>query len=585
MATRTIGTELVLQGEKAFNDGMKAVNANLKNIKSDMALVTAEFDGNADSMEALTAKQKVLRESVDQHRAKVNALQQMYDKQKEAYGENSAQADKYKQQLNAATVALLKEQKALDKTTEAIEDQKKETKKLEDVTEDSTKETEKASKSQNKLAAAAEKAAKRQELLSKAAAGMGKTISAAAKLTIAAVAALSTAGIASFVSIANIAKESADAAKAAYEAGEDLTRSQQQWLAFSQRLDSLNWSFNNAKDVISRSLIPALEELATEGSGFLDWFSQDFEEAAGNAELQAEVIGKYVALGVNKILDKIPEYKEAGRTILGAAIDGFQEYFDSDSATEDSIAFIESLVLWLLQNTPPLAEAGLELATQVLDGFNGKELGGAAGTFVADLSNAIVNAAPELLSSGAELVVSIGEGFLLNIDELLLAAWKAIGTINDGLSRKEDLLREAGSRLLNALFDGLASSDNAVLQFCGNLLKSIKDGITEGWSGLVTWWTGLWDSLFGGLHAYFYGHGDGTVEPDGSHRNGLQYVPYDGYLAELHRGERVLTAQEADAYRSGKGNGVTVNIYPQSISPAEMDAIVEYANGKLGDDL
>ncbi|MCL1903983.1 MAG: phage tail tape measure protein [Oscillospiraceae bacterium] len=32
---------------------------------------------------------------------------------------------------------------------------------------------------------------------------------------------------------------------------------------------------------------------------------------------------------------------------------------------------------------------------------------------------------------------------------------------------------------------------------------------------------------------------------DGSHADGLDYVPYDGYIAELHRGERVLTAAES----------------------------------------
>jgi TP901 family phage tail tape measure protein len=31
---------------------------------------------------------------------------------------------------------------------------------------------------------------------------------------------------------------------------------------------------------------------------------------------------------------------------------------------------------------------------------------------------------------------------------------------------------------------------------------------------------------------------------DGSHANGLSYVPFDGYVAELHKGERVLTASE-----------------------------------------
>lgn len=38
-----------------------------------------------------------------------------------------------------------------------------------------------------------------------------------------------------------------------------------------------------------------------------------------------------------------------------------------------------------------------------------------------------------------------------------------------------------------------------------------------------------------------------------SHAGGLSRVPYDGYSASLHRGERVLTARENKAYSSGKG--------------------------------
>lgn len=37
----------------------------------------------------------------------------------------------------------------------------------------------------------------------------------------------------------------------------------------------------------------------------------------------------------------------------------------------------------------------------------------------------------------------------------------------------------------------------------------------------------------------------------GSHAAGLDYVPFDGYVAELHQGEMVLTRDEADAVRSG----------------------------------
>ena len=39
-----------------------------------------------------------------------------------------------------------------------------------------------------------------------------------------------------------------------------------------------------------------------------------------------------------------------------------------------------------------------------------------------------------------------------------------------------------------------------------------------------------------------------TAQINGSHAGGLAYVPYDGYVAELHKGERVLTAGEAQQY-------------------------------------
>lgn len=37
------------------------------------------------------------------------------------------------------------------------------------------------------------------------------------------------------------------------------------------------------------------------------------------------------------------------------------------------------------------------------------------------------------------------------------------------------------------------------------------------------------------------------------HASGLTYVPYDNYTANLHRGETVLTRQQAEEYRSGSG--------------------------------
>ena len=56
-------------------------------------------------------------------------------------------------------------------------------------------------------------------------------------------------------------------------------------------------------------------------------------------------------------------------------------------------------------------------------------------------------------------------------------------------------------------------------------------------------------------------------EPDGSYSQGLEYVPRDGFIAELHRGEMVLTALEAKAYRA------------EQYANYAMPAILEKGNG------
>ena len=60
---------------------------------------------------------------------------------------------------------------------------------------------------------------------------------------------------------------------------------------------------------------------------------------------------------------------------------------------------------------------------------------------------------------------------------------------------------------------------------------------------------------------------------DGSHAAGLYRVPYDGYVAELHRGERVLTSGEADAYNAlerygGTGRTITAQDFRASLAQA-----------------
>ena len=107
-----------------------------------------------------------------------------------------------------------------------------------------------------------------------------------------------------------------------------------------------------------------------------------------------------------------------------------------------------------------------------------------------------------------------------------------------------------------------------------DIIESIKSGISSAWNGLVSWFNNLWDSLFGNRTVNV----NVNTSTNGSHAGGLAYVPFDGYIAELHKGERVLTASEASAYNRGENanntSGVTIiqNIQAVPQTPVELAA-------------
>lgn len=56
------------------------------------------------------------------------------------------------------------------------------------------------------------------------------------------------------------------------------------------------------------------------------------------------------------------------------------------------------------------------------------------------------------------------------------------------------------------------------------------------------------------------------VTVNGSHADGLERVPFDNYIANLHKGEAVLTAEEAAAWRAGKASSGNMG---SSAAPAQ----------------
>lgn len=568
MANRTIGTEIKLTGEKEFNQQMKAINSGLKTTRSDMAALSSEFEDNGNSMQALTQKQKLLQSSVDQHKAKVEALKNQYEAAAAAYGENSAMAQKYKQQLNQATVALNKETAALDANAAAMAEQRTS---IKSVAADAMK-----------IAIGVGKGAVT------TVGGIAKGIGAVTKAASAGVAALGAAGTAILGVMASMADDAIEAAKAAQESGSELTATQQQWLDFSGQMDSVKASVSNAKGALVGVLLPMLGDLSTEGAAFLNDFTRDMNAAAGDTGKQTQVLSDYIVKGAQLIKEKLPEYIDAGKELFAGIGEGLSE--NGGELLDMGQDLIYDLLDAIIANAPELANAGVQLIQKLLDGMieRGPDVLEGAVQMVSQIVSGLAQAAPSLIPAAVQLVMQLLTALISNAPLLLEAGLELIYGIISGILAGLGDIGNTADDLIDEFVAHLLSNESKVLQFGGKVIDWIRDGISNAWDGLTRWFNNLWDGLFNNrnVNVNVNANGGGV---DGSHASGLSYVPFDGYLARLHRGEAVLTAAEAAAYRSGQ-SGQTVKqfnltIHTQSLSKEELDMIVSYVNGKLGDDL
>ena len=127
MAARTISATIALNGERAFNNAMKDINSNLRVLKSELSATSSSFSGQANSLAALTAKNKQLSEIYDQQKTKVKALEQAVKESAEKYGENSQQTDRLKISYNQARVELDRLGQELQQNAQYMEEAKNST--------------------------------------------------------------------------------------------------------------------------------------------------------------------------------------------------------------------------------------------------------------------------------------------------------------------------------------------------------------------------------------------------------------------------------------------------------------------------
>lgn len=245
-----------------------------------------------------------------------------------------------------------------------------------------------------------------------------------------------------------------------------------------------------------------------------------------------------------------------------------------EAALNGAAKLIESLVPPIMAELPSLIETVLpQLAQSAVNivqtlvteiSANAAQLIDSAIQIITVLGNGIYQMLPTVAQSALQIVLTLVSKLNENLPQMLDTAGQMLIAFVEGVSEHlPDIMLAAASiveTLLTYFIEHLPDIVEGAMQMGDAVIDGIIDGISAAWDSLVSWFNGLWDNLFGNRSVNVDVNSSGT---DGSHAGGLDYVPYNNYVANLHRGEMVLTADEATAYRKGEANmagGMTFNI-------------------------
>ena len=128
-----INTRFTLSGEKEYKQAISEIGSGMKVLDSEMRKVSSAYAQNADSVEALNAKNDVLERKISTQTEKIEYLRAALQQSAEKYGEADKRTMQWQTSLNNAEAELNNLNNQLDENKQKIADSGKEMGNLGDV--------------------------------------------------------------------------------------------------------------------------------------------------------------------------------------------------------------------------------------------------------------------------------------------------------------------------------------------------------------------------------------------------------------------------------------------------------------------
>ena len=191
-----------------------------------------------------------------------------------------------------------------------------------------------------------------------------------------------------------------------------------------------------------------------------------------------------------------------------------------------------------------------------------------------------------LLSAGWELIKSL---FSASIDAVLTVLVNAvvmfikagkdlIDGLGNGIKNAWETVKPWFNNFLDHPIQTIKGTASRFMSVGRDIINSLWDGLKSAWESVTAWFTEKWNWICDKVSSITGKAGEvntATSSVNGSHKAGLYRVPFDGYRAELHEGERVLTKQEAKEYNSKSNTEQIINAnVDMSTLEAKLDKLI-----------
>lgn len=335
------------------------------------------------------------------------------------------------------------------------------------------------------------------------------------------------------------------------------------------------------------------------------------EGLASNPDLISKTITDIVTQIGTFLTVSAPSFIQSGLDVLTNIVQGISD--NTEKVTEGLASVITAITDWIAEpgNLSSLISSAMNIVTTLAQGL--AENATNIGEGLSDIILAIVNWLAEpgnlasLLNAAVDIIASLVQGLTEHAEEIGTGLADIITAVVNWLADPGNLLSvvEAALEITASLLKGLISPESlakmaeAAETLINSLIESIKSWGSTVISNIQSWWDGILAGLglkatavveveyrtFGGGSTSGTGGGgkiderlaarnatrkrNATVQP---YASGIDYVPYDNYLAALHRGEAVVPKNEAERERSAA-------IDPAAIASAVADAVVSALSG------